>query len=226
MSATPPRSRSAETWHLDDDVVGPLIRAAHLGRRRSYKRGEYLYRQGEIDSLFHFVLRGRIQISASREDGSEFVLEVMGQWAICGEGAAFDGCPRFSSALALEDSEAIAFDTREMQEVFREFPELAVALLRITAMKQRVLGVRAQYLASPRPESRIAELLHRLADLYGTPDGGGTIIGISLTHEQIAAMTGASRVTVTRALKRFREEGILEIKARQVRILDAARLMA
>ena len=225
MTTDLPRPRSAETWHLDDTVVGPLIRAAHLGQRRSCKKGEYLYRQGETDTLFHFVLRGRIQISASREDGSEFVLEVMGQWAVCGEGAAFDGSPRFSSAVALDDAEVIAFDSRDMKEIFREFPELAVALLRITAMKQRVLGIRAQYLASPKPESRIAELLHRLGELYGTAEGTSTVIGISLTHEQIAAMTGTSRVTVTRALKRLRDEGIVEIKGKQLRILDPSHLM-
>lgn len=226
MTAALSRSRSTETWHLDDAVVGPLIRAAHLGKRRSYRKGEYLYRQGEVDTRFHFVLRGRIQISASREDGSEFVLEVMGQWAICGEGSAFDGSPRFSSAVALDDAEVIAFDTGDMKDAFREFPELAMALLRITAMKQRVLGIRAQCLASPRPESRITELIHRLAELYGTADGETTLIGISLTHEQIAAMTGTSRVTVTRALKRLRDDGVLQIKGKQLRIVDAKRLMS
>ncbi len=211
MTAAPPSTRLAETWHLDEAIAGPLIRAARLGTRRSYRKGEHLYHQGEIDSRFYFVVRGRIQISATRDDGAEFVLEIMGQWAICGEGAAFDGCPRFSSAVALENSEVVAFDAANMTEAFREFPELAVALLRITGMKQRVLGIRAQYLASPRPESRIAELLHRLAELYGRRDGDATVIGLSLTHEQIAAMTGTSRVTVTRALKRLRDEGAIEI---------------
>lgn len=222
---SPSKSRNTETWRLDDAVAGPLIRAAHLGTRRQFKKGESLYHQGEVDSRFYFVLKGRVQISSCREDGSEFVLEVMGQWAVCGEGAAFDGSPRFSSAIALEDTEVVAFDTSGMKEIFREYPELAVALLRITAMKQRVLGIRAQYLASPKPEKRIAELLNRLAELYGAKEGSTTIIGISLTHEQIAAMTGASRVTVTRTLKRLRDEGVMEIKGKQLRILDPSRLM-
>jgi len=202
-----------------------LIRAAHLGKRRTYQKGESLYHQGEIDSRFYFILKGRVQISAFRQDGSEFVLEVMGQWAICGEGAAFDGRPRFSSAVALENTEVIAFDANGMAEIFQGFPEFAVALLRITSMKQRVLGIRAQYLASPKPENRIAELLTRFAELYGVSENGVTVIGISLTHEQIAAMTGASRVTVTRTLKRLRGEGVIEVKGKQLRIIDPARLM-
>lgn len=224
MQLASARSRQTETWHLDATLVGPLIRAAHLGTRRSVRKGEYLYHQGDSDSHFYFIARGRFQISATREDGSEFVLEIMGQWAVCGEGSAFDGSPRFSSAVALEDSEVIGFDAARMTEAFRELPELAVALLRITGMKQRVLGIRAQYLASPRPESRIAELLYRLAELYGSTEGGSTLIGISLTHEQIAAMTGTTRVTVTRALKRLRDDGIIELSNKQLRILDRSRL--
>lgn len=220
-----PRSRSTETWRLDNAVAGPLIRAVHLGKRRTFKKGEFLYHQGETDSCFYFILKGHVQVSTFRQDGSEFVLEVMGQWAVCGEGAAFDGSPRFSSAVALENTEVVIFDTSGMEEIFRAFPELAVALLRITSMKQRVLGIRAQYLASPKPEKRISELLNRFAELYGVSEGGVTVIGISLTHEQIAAMTGASRVTVTRTLKRLRGDGIIEVKGKQLRIVDPARLM-
>lgn len=219
------KSRSTETWRLSDVAAGPLIRAVHLSKRRTYQPGEFLYHQDEIDSHFYFILKGHVKISALREDGSEFVLEVMGQWAVCGEGAAFDGSPRFTSAIAIETAEVAVFDAADMTEVFREFPDLAVALLRITSMKQRVLGIRAQYLASPKPETRIAELLNRLAELYGTAVDGGTAIGLALTHQQIAAMTGASRVTVTRTLKRLRDDGVIEIKGKQLRILDHSRLL-
>ncbi len=218
------KSRSTETWHLAAADAGPLIRAVPLGKKLAWAKGEFLYRQGDVDTRFHFVLRGHVQIFASREDGSEFVLEVMGRWAICGEGAAFDGKPRFTSAVALDAVETVVFDTRAMEDAFREMPELAMALLRITSMKQRVLGIRAQYLASSGPETRVAELLHRLAELYGTPEKGATVIGISLTHEQIAAMTGTSRVTITRVLKRLGEIGAIEIKGKLLRILDPSKL--
>jgi len=224
MTGSSPRGER-ETWRLDEAAVGPIIRAAHLGKRRQFRGGEQLYRQGETSTLFYFILRGYVQISACREDGAEFVLEVMGHWAVCGEGAAFDGRPRFSSAYALKDTEAIVFDSTIVKDAFRTYPELADALLRITSMKQRILGVRALYLSSPRPEARIAELLHRLVELYGSKDAEATVVDVALTHEQMAAMTGTTRVTVTRVLKRLRDEGVLQLKGRRLRIFDRARLM-
>lgn len=217
-------SLGTETWHLTEAIAGPLIRMAKFGRRRSFRKGEFLYHQGEVDSSFYFILKGRVKVSILREDGAEFVLEVMGRWAICREAAAFDGRPSLASGVALEPVEVIVFDFGLMEEAFRAHPELATALLRITAMKQHVLGLRIQSLASPRPEKRIIELLERLADLYGATDESGTLIHMALTHEQIAAMTGASRVTVTRTLKRLTAEGIISKRGKQIKIMDRMRL--
>ena len=218
------KARSTETWRLNEVAVGPIIRAAHLGIKKTFRKGDYLYRQGTLDTNFFFILRGRIQIFTGREDGTEFVLEVMGQWAICGEGAAFDGQPRFSSAVAQEETEVIVFDANEVAKAFQLIPDFALALLKITSMKQRVLGIRAQYLASANPESRISELLRRLAELYGRSHDGGLLIDIALTHDQIAAMTGTSRVTITRVLKKLREEKAIKTYGKQIWILDVSRL--
>ena len=111
-----------------------------------------------------------------------------------------------------------------MKHAFKEVPEFAVALLKIASLKQRVLGVRAQYLASSRPESRVAELLKRLGELYGEETTEGILIQISLSHEQIAAMTGTTRVTITRVIKRLKEQNILDVKSKKIIILDMNRL--
>ncbi|WP_205300230.1 helix-turn-helix domain-containing protein [Pantoea sp. Tr-811] len=44
-------------------------------------------------------------------------------------------------------------------------------------------------------------------------DGNAREIGVPLAHKQIAALTGMTRVTVTRVLKRLRENGKSPSKA-------------
>jgi CRP-like cAMP-binding protein len=219
------KPRRIETWHPDDEVVEPLLRAMHLGRRRVYRQGDFLYSQGEVDPSFYLVLRGHVLVSSMREDGSEFTLETMGHRAVCGEAAAFDGKPSFTSAFALDEVEVIAFRADETAAAFATHPEIAVALLRIASRKQRIIAVRANYLASLKPQARIAELLHRLAEQYGLAEQGATAIGVSLTHQQIAALTGTTRVTVTRTLKRLREQGDIAVEDNRVLVPDMKRLM-
>lgn len=203
--------RALGTWRIEQDLVETVARLSKFGRRKAFIKNEILYEQGEVSSRFYFVLKGLVQISIVKADGTEVVLEFMGPHTICGEGAAFDGLPRFSSAIAVENSEAIEFDSSQMGDLFRVHPEFACALMRITSLKQRVLAVRLEHLASREPETRVMELFHRLGEMFATDHKDGRLLATQLTHEQIAAMTGTSRVTITRVLRRLREQGVLDI---------------
>ena len=89
-------------------------------------------------------------------------------------------------------------------------PEKVIStLMEVVAVKQWVLGTRIQFLATPRPDLRIVELLTRLATLYGVEDKDGIRIRTPLTHEQVAALTGTSRVTVTRTIMKLKSEGVI-----------------
>lgn len=199
------------TWRMDPQLVDLLTERAAYGRRRKFRKNEVLYEQGEISTRFYFVLKGLVQISIFRADGCEVVLELMGPNTVCGEGSAFDGLPRFSSAAAIEDTEAIEFDTTKMTEAFRQHPEFASSLLRVTSLKQRVLAIRLKHLASREPQERIMELLTRLEEMFAIEHVKGRMLVTHVTHEQIATMTGTSRVTVTRTLQRLRERGRIDI---------------
>ena len=84
-------------------------------------------------------------------------------------------------------------------------------------MKQRIATVRLAYSALSSAEVRIGELLRRLGEIYTE---------VELTHEEIAGLTGTTRVTVTRALKRLSRSGVIESEAGRIRVLDPLALAA
>ena len=55
------------------------------------------------------------------------------------------------------------------------------------------------------------DLLHRLQEMFAIDYAGGRLIVTHLTHEQISAMTGTSRVTVTRAMRSLRDQNQIDI---------------
>lgn len=206
-----PARRALETWRIDPQLVETIVGRAGAGRHKRFRAGDAVYLQGSTTSKFYFVLSGLLQVSIISADGSEIILEFMGPNTICGEGSAFDRLPRFSSAYAVDASEVIEFDASEMGAIFREHPEFASVLLSIISLKQRILAVRLEHLASREPEGRIMELFRRLGEMFATDHPGGRLLATQLTHEHIAAMTGTSRVTVTRALQRLRDQGFIEV---------------
>jgi len=142
------------------------------------------------------------------EGGQEVLLEVMGPDTVCGEGAALDGMPRFSTAQAMTDVETIAFRPKDILEILRQDPTFGLDLLSAVAEKQRVVAVKVG-VAPLDSEQRILEFLTRQATMFGEDSPDGCVIKTNLTHEQIAALTGASRVTVTRTLLKLRANGVI-----------------
>ena len=57
-----------------------------------------------------------------------------------------------------------------------------------------------------------------LLDFAG--EGGNDVIEKPLTHQTIADMIGASRETVSRAMREFQDSGLVTVARRQIRIAD------
>ena len=72
---------------------------------------------------------------------------------------------------------------------------------------------------------RLAQFLVNLSELDGAGKSGAIIIKRRITHDQIAAMVGATRQWVTMTLHRFRKEGILSLEGRYLRIDRLDRLI-
>lgn len=194
---------------MDAHSADVFAAAEHLGTRRECPKGTTLYRQGQSGTTFFFVMSGRVQVEVFQEDGSEFILELMGPWSLLSEGSAISGQSRMSTATTLEPCVLIEFDYPVVKKRFAQHVDFATALMEVVAIKQWVLGMRIQFLAMPKPDLRIVELLRRLAGLYGVEEADGIRIRTPLTHEQVAALTGTSRVTVTRTLTKLRSEGLI-----------------
>ncbi|MCC6000512.1 MAG: Crp/Fnr family transcriptional regulator [Pararhodobacter sp.] len=200
---------SRRTWAAPEELIATLRAARHLHRKLRIGQDDYLYHQGELSTRFYLIESGLIKVGIFREDGVEIILEFMGAGTVCGEGSALDCLPRFSSAVAVEAAEVLEFDTAQWPADGAESALVLMALLRITAIKQRVLAQRLEQLFSREPEGRILDLFQRLARTAPGVDAVPAGVLPQLTHDHIAAMTGMTRVTVTRSLNRLRSRGFI-----------------
>ena len=200
---------SRRTWAAPEQLIATLRGARHLYRPRQIGQEQRLYHQGELSTRFYLIESGLIKVGIFREDGAEVILEFMGAGTVCGEGAALDGLPCFSSAIAVEAAEVLEFDTARWPADGAETAPVLMALLRITAIKQRVLAQRLAQLSCREPEGRILDLFQRLARNAPGDDAVPAGMVPQLTHDHIAAMTGLTRVTVTRSLNRLRSRGFI-----------------
>lgn len=92
------------------------------------------------------------------------------------------------------------------------WPGLTVAILARIGRRARWLGLRLLISQVPGLPLRVFYLLWHLAERWGEPAEDGTLrIPVRLTHEQIAALIGARRPSVSNAIARLREEGVRQL---------------
>lgn len=210
--AEPHRPAVTETLRVPSELATVLLGALPTNARRKYRKGHSLYRQGETSNQVFVVVSGRVGITMVGSDGQELLIDIVGAGALCGEGAAFDGQPRFSSANALDTAEILCIPAAELCGLMASHPGLAAMVVRNIALKQRVLAQRFSQITCLTPEGQITQLLAQIAG-PGTPP-------IMLTHQQIADLLGVSRITVTRAMQRLRREGTVRCQRGRYELVE------
>jgi CRP-like cAMP-binding protein len=79
-------------------------------------------------------------------------------------------------------------------------------------------------LATQDSVGRVAKRLLELSAEHGKASSGGTRIELSLTQDELARWTGATRETVSRALRLMRQLGWVATNNRAITVLDQAAL--
>ncbi len=192
-------------------MLAPVRRLLPRGVRRTLPVGAFLVVPGEPCRAFAYIESGLIQSTLLRGDGEHLIVERIGPGSICGEGPCLHGLAPSVEMVAIEPTEVVVFDRPLMLSLFREDPAFAVAIAQVLSIKYHRLLARFGAVTDRRPAERVVELLDRLGRHWGEPHPRGRLIRTHLTHEDMAAMTGLSRVTVTRCIAGLRRAGMLDV---------------
>jgi CRP-like cAMP-binding protein len=221
---------ASTTWYLkrinifaelEDSVLAEL---GHKTRMVQFNKGEYLYMPGDPSNAVFFLKEGQVKIIHLLEDGKEFTLAILEPGEVFGELALAGEYTRESAALAMGEVLVCTVDGAFFERFLNKRPDLSYKLTKIIGFRRREIEIRLADLAFKGVPSRIARLLLRLAEQYGTADNNGLKLKIRLGHQDIANLIGASRETVTLTLNRLRKEGILDFTRRSFIILKPEKL--
>ena len=196
-----------------------LERFAEVTREKSYPKGSViLFEDDPGDSLF-VVRDGRVKVVLIGEDGREVILGVLGVGEYFGELSLIDDRPRSAHVIAMEDSNLLVLRREDFRKRVESSPSVAWSLLTELSRRLRRADDKIGGLVLLDVPGRIARLLLDLAEESGT-----NAIEKSLTHQTIAQMIGASRETVSRAMKDFQDAGWITVERRRIALADRAAL--
>jgi CRP/FNR family transcriptional regulator, anaerobic regulatory protein len=191
-----------------------------VATRRKIARGDNLFRNGDKFNALFAIRTGFFKTRISAEDGRD---QVTG-FQMAGEIIGLDGIVsdhHTCDAVALEDAEVCVMPFDRIEELSREITSLQRHVHKIMSREiVRENGVML-LLGSMRAEERLAAFLLNLVQRLHARGFSQSELVLRMTREEIGSYLGLKLETVSRTFSKFADEGIIEVKQRHVRILNA-----
>src|SRR4030088_617499 len=181
-----------------------------------------LFRKDDPGTHLYVVLEGAVKIALPGEFGQEALVSIMRTGDFFGELALFDGSPRSASATAMEDTRAALLARDDFLSFLETHPQSVRVVLEALAKTIRRLSDRVEDLIFLDVPSRVAKYLLDLAQVNGASGSGE--LELTLTQDELAAFTGASRVSVNRVLGDLERRELISIRRRKIAIRDPEKL--
>jgi CRP/FNR family transcriptional regulator len=191
--------------------------------RRPLKRDEVLYRAGQPLGSLYVAREGAFKTVALDAEGNAQVLGFHLTGELLGLDALGSG-KHAAEARALTQAHVCEVPLSQLEQVALEVPGLQHQLLRIIGQGMNRHQAHVEMLGKRSAQERLAVFLHQLSERYRALGRSGETFLLPMSREDIASYLGLVIETVSRTLTKMQEDGLIAVRAREVRILDAARL--
>jgi len=188
----------------------------------TYKKGSEIYHEGSRTNGLYCINRGVIKIYKTGIDGREQIIYFAKPGDIIGYRSILSGDLACSSAKALEESELCFIPGDLLISLIRNNGDFALDVLQQSCKE---LGEANSYItdiAQKTVRERLAEVLIKLRDNFELDENNE--LQISLTREELANIVGTATESVIRLLSEFKQDNLIDLKGRKIRILDIKKL--
>ncbi|MEI6207232.1 MAG: Crp/Fnr family transcriptional regulator [Desulfuromonadales bacterium] len=201
-----------------------LSELAAITVRRTFKKGESLFSEGEEATGFYLLVSGSIKLCRMSADGREKVLHFVKPRETFAEAAFFGDGKYPAEARTLEAGEALYLPRQGFMELMSKNPNFALNLVVSLSLMLRQFARQIEELSFADVTSRLASFLVRLADEKSTSYGGITYIDLGVRKGELASRLGTASETISRTLRKLMDEGVIEVQGSRVVIHNMEKL--
>lgn len=197
-----------------------LEKIFQVASRQRYHKDNIILIEEEVGSTMFVILSGRVKISRISDDGREVILSILSDGDFFGEMSLLDGHTRSANVTAIEESELLVIRREEFLQMLKEFPQIAINLLKELAQRIRKSDEHIKSLSLQDATGRVASTLLRIAEDSGVFRRGQVEIQELPLQQDLANMAGTSRETISRVIKSLTDDGYLKKQSGKIIILD------
>ena len=193
---------------------------------RTLEENEFFFFQGDTAQYLYILTSGQIKLMQSNPNGQQVNLRTIHPWQMFGAlGAVRKEATYPATAQTLEDSSALAIESRFLHKVLETSPHIAFDMMTLMTSYIQEMQARYRELATERVEQRVANALIRLAGQTGVRAEKEAAIVLSFSRQDVAEMTGTTLFTVSRLFSEWERQQIIQTGREKIKILKPHELV-
>lgn len=195
----------------DDELIAAFEPITSLVKK---EKKEIIFIEGQEGVNMYFVADGAVKLFRTNEEGKEAVIHFVHRGELFAEILLHLGFRYPVSSIALEPLTLLAINAKQMQEQLARRPELAMKIIAVLTMRLKYFVGMVENLTLADVRTRFLQYLRSLKKKKG-----GMTFTLPVPKGELALLLGTSPETFSRLLKKLSEEGLLEVKGRELTLL-------
>lgn len=195
-------------------------------KHRVLEEGQTLFRQGDNNAGLHCAAHGLFALRMSHENGAEVLIGIARTGETLGSRAFLRNGPHRTTAVALTRAEVCTIHRRDAVRLTQEAPTVYLQLVKRCLRAMDDAQEDKLRIAAMSNRARLCHLLLRLADCDPREPGPAVETRLPISRADLASMIGIQPESVSRLLRRLKDEGLVEFSGRWLRIPDPGALNA
>ncbi len=190
-------------------------------RYESFKKKDTIFREGNNSHFVYLIETGKVKTVKSSEFGKELTLELYGEQDFFGYISIIENQPYTHTAVAIEDTKCLVIPKDKFLSLLTSHKDVSTQVIRMLSKKVGVEEDALLNFAYNSVRKRVAIGLLKLAGKYEGAQNGNPF---PVPREDLANLVGTSTESVIRVLAEMKEDQLIGIEGRKIRLLDLNRM--
>ena len=204
---------------LNPEEISVILSGIHY-RRRKIKAGAMIAFSGDqVDSLL-IVVSGVVKGEMTDYAGKVVKIEDIPAPGALAAAFIFGRNNRFPvNVIAATDTELFIISKDGLLKILKDNEKVLANFLDMVSNRSQFLSEKIRFLNFKTIKGKLAQyILERAGDK-------NNFVRMEMTHNELAVFFGVARPSVSRTIKELEDEGSLEVKGKDIKILDRNKLL-
>lgn len=217
MKITDIISRSTLFNGLPEDQIRKI---SEIASDMDFKKGATIFLEGDDGNGFYLIHTGMVKIYKASPMGKEQILHILGSGEPFGEVPVFSGRQFPANAEAISEARLLFFPRTAFVNLISTNPSLSLNMLAVLSLRLRQFTLQIENLSLKEVPGRLAGYLIYLAGKQEQKER----VWLDISKVQLASLLGTIPETLSRIFSKMSDQGLIEVKGREINILDSGRL--